>query len=61
MSMDEKRASDVEEKKEHGTQSTLHHMEEVSAGEINKIMSKYDKESAVRKGPGRSTWSFQSF
>lgn len=51
MSMDEKRASDVEEKKGHGTQSTLHHVEEVSAEEINKIMSKYDKESAVRKLP----------
>ena len=30
---------------------TIHQIEEVSAEEINKIMSKYDKESAVRKLP----------
>ena len=56
MAMDEKRAG-TQARDAAGAadkspvEDTIHQIEEVSAEEINKIMAKYDKESAVRKLP----------
>ena len=51
MAMDDRNTPQNEEQTPRAAQSVLHHVEEVSSDEINKIMTKYDKESAVRKLP----------
>lgn len=52
MSQDKRNAPDPNKKSaDRPAQGTLHHIEQVSADEINKIMAKYDRENAFRTLP----------